>query len=105
MRRMINFSNVTSAGTTVAYLIDTHGAGASHIIALVDFARAMLSYGVTFFANGVVLGRGVKVSLLIVGACEAACCLASIPMYVYGKRVRSFVSVYSNTAYYLRVSP
>ena len=65
MPRMINFSNVASAGTTIAYLIDTHGAGASHIIALVDFARAMLSYGVTFFANGVVLGRGVKVSLLI----------------------------------------
>ena len=104
MHSMINFSLVTSSGITVAYLIDTHGAGASHIIALADFARAMLSYGVTFFANGIVLARGVKVSLLIVGACQAACWLASVPMYVYGKRVRTFVSVYSNTAYYLRVS-
>ncbi|KAM5535243.1 hypothetical protein V8D89_011049 [Ganoderma adspersum] len=88
---MLYFGNVTSRGTAVAYLIDPHGANATYIIALNDFARCMISYGVTFVANGIVLTRDVKVSLLILGACQAACWLLAVPMYVYGKRVRSFV--------------
>ena len=79
-----------------------HGANATYILALNDFARCMLSYGATFFANGVILARGVKVSLLILGACQAACWLLALPMYVYGKRVRSFVSTYSNGCRQLR---
>ena len=31
--------------------------------------------------------------LLVYGACQAVCWLITIPMYVYGKRTRSFVSV------------
>ncbi|KAI1791982.1 major facilitator superfamily domain-containing protein [Ganoderma leucocontextum] len=37
--------------------------------------------------------HGVKRSLLVLGACQAVCWLASVPMYyVYGKRVRSFIA-------------
>ena len=77
----------------MGYLIDTHGANALHVITLNDFAKYMIAYGMTFVANGIVISRGIKVSLLILGACQAVCFLVSIPMYVYGKRVRSFVSV------------
>ena len=92
LHRLIFFGSVTSRGTALAYLIDTHSTNATYIIALNDFARCMLSYGATFFANGIVLRRGVKISLVILGACQAACWVLAIPMYVYGKRVRSFVS-------------
>ena len=92
MDRMLNFSIVVSGSAAVTYLLDTHGTNALHILALSNFAKNMVLYGSTFFANGMVLSRGVKVSLLILGACQAFCWLASVPMYVYGKRVRSFVS-------------
>ena len=52
----------------------------------------MVLYGFTFFANGMVLHRGVKVALLILAACQAFCWLLTIPMYRYGKRIRAFVS-------------
>ncbi|KAI0370107.1 MFS general substrate transporter [Pilatotrama ljubarskyi] len=89
---MLNFSMVVSGSAAVAYLLDTHGPNALHILALSNFGKNMVLYGSTFFANGMVLSRGVKVSLLILGACQAFCWLASIPMYIYGKRVRSFIA-------------
>ena len=36
--------------------------------------------------------RGVKVSFLTLAACQALCWIWSIPMYMYGKRIRAFVS-------------
>ncbi|CDO77295.1 hypothetical protein BN946_scf184753.g45 [Trametes cinnabarina] len=89
---MLNFSMVVSGSAAVTYLLDTHGENALHILALSNFGKNMVLYGSTFFANGMVLSRGVKVSLLILGACQAFCCLASVPMYIFGKRVRSFIA-------------
>ena len=90
---MASFAIVVSSATRIAYLIDTHGANASHIIALTEFARNLIAYGATFFANRSVFSIGVKRTLLAVAAVQAACWLTCIPMYVSGKRVRSFVSV------------
>ncbi|TFK80890.1 MFS general substrate transporter [Polyporus arcularius HHB13444] len=89
---MVNFSMVVSGSAAVTYLLDTHRANALHIFALSNFGKNMVLYASTFFANGIVLSRGVKVSLLILGACQAVCWLASVPMYVFGKRVRAFIA-------------
>ncbi len=96
LSRMINFSMVVSASAAVTYLLDTHGSNAVHCLAISNFAKNMVLYGSTFFANGMVENRGVKVALLILGACQAFCWLASVPMYIFGKRVRSYVSFFSN---------
>lgn len=88
---MANFSMIVSGSAAVTYLLDTHRENALHILAMSNFAKNMVLYGFTFFANGMIAKRGVKVSLLILAACQAACWLASVPMYIYGKRVRSFV--------------
>lgn len=89
---LANFSMVTSGSAAVTYLLDTHGRNSIHCFALSNFFKNLILYGFTFFANGMVLNRGVKVSLLILAACQTFCWLSSIPMYIYGKRVRSFVS-------------
>ena len=89
---MANFSIVVSGSAAVTYLLDTHKENALHILALSNFGKNMVLYGFTFFANGMIESRGVRVSLLILGSCQAACWLASVPMYIFGKRVRSFVS-------------
>ena len=89
---MVNFSLVVSSAATTTYLLDTHGGNALHIISLINFIKNMVLYGFTFFVNGMVLSRGIKVSLLILAACQAFCWLLTIPMYRYGKRVRAFVS-------------
>ena len=83
---------VISGSALITYVLDTHGGNALHVFALTNFMKNMVLYGFTFFANGMILHRGVKVSLLILAACQAFCWLLSIPMYRYGKRVRAFVS-------------
>ncbi|KAM5541493.1 hypothetical protein V8D89_004683 [Ganoderma adspersum] len=88
---MAYFSLVVSSVTRVAYVIDTHGANASHIIALTEFAMNLIAYGATFFANRLVLSARVRRTLLVVAGVQAACWLTSVPMYVFGKRVRSFI--------------
>ena len=89
---MVTFGLVSSSGAAVTYLLDTHGTNAQNILSIVRAADYLIFYGSTFADNGIVISRGIKVSLLILGACQAVCFLATIPMYVYGKRVRSFVS-------------
>ncbi|OCH90552.1 MFS general substrate transporter [Obba rivulosa] len=90
---MANFSMVVSGSAAVTYLLDTHRHDALHVLALTNFMKNMVLYASTFFANGIIVDRGVKVSLMIFGACQLACWAASIPMYIYGKRVRSYVGI------------
>ena len=90
--RMVVFSLVASVGAATSYLLDMHGADAQHILSLTRPIDILLFYGATFFVNGVFVARGFTTSLLVLGACQAVCFLPSVPMYVYGKRVRSFVS-------------
>ncbi|KAM5538333.1 hypothetical protein V8D89_007935 [Ganoderma adspersum] len=89
---MLNFSMVVSGSAAVTYLLDTHRANALHILALSNFGKNMVLYASTFFANGIILSRGVKVSLLVLGGCQAFCWAAAVPMFVFGKRVRSFIA-------------
>ena len=89
---LVNFGLVVSSSAAITYVLDTHGGNALHVFAVTNFLKNMVYYGFTFFANGMVLDRGVKVSLLILAASQAFCWLLSIPMYRYGKRVRAFVS-------------
>ncbi|KAF9486341.1 MFS general substrate transporter [Pholiota conissans] len=89
---MANFSMVVSGSAAVTYLLDTHKENALHILALSNFGKNMVLYGFTFFANGMIARKGVKTSLLILAGCQAACWFASIPMYIFGKRVRSFIA-------------
>lgn len=66
--RMVYFSVVASSATRAAYVVDTHGANTSHIIALTEFVLDVLVYGSTFFLNGIVLSAGVERTLLVLGA-------------------------------------
>ncbi|KAF5356150.1 hypothetical protein D9756_003690 [Leucocoprinus leucothites] len=89
---MANFSMVMTGSAVITYMLDTHGPNALHVLAIVNFLKNMVLYGFTFFANGMVAQRGVKTSLLILAGCQAFCWLSSIPMYIFGKRVRSFIA-------------
>nr|VWO94013.1 Multidrug transporter TPO1_2 (Clotrimazole exporter TPO1_2) (Drug:H(+) antiporter TPO1_2) (DHA TPO1_2) [Ganoderma boninense] len=93
---MIYFGALVPGVALFPYLIDAHGSNSLHIISLINFAKNVLIYGSAFFANGIILSAGVKLSLIVYGACQAACWLTCIPMYVYGKRARSFIARHPN---------
>ena len=88
---MMNFSMVVSGSAAITYLLDTHRENALHVLAVTNFAKNMVLYASTFFANGLVQSRGPRFALIVLGACQAVCWLSSVPMYVFGKRVRARV--------------
>ncbi|PIL28608.1 MFS general substrate transporter [Ganoderma sinense ZZ0214-1] len=59
---MMAFGSFASPMTVLAYLIDTHGTNSLHVLTLNVFARSMIAYAMTFFANGLVLSAGVKLT-------------------------------------------
>ncbi|PIL31086.1 MFS general substrate transporter [Ganoderma sinense ZZ0214-1] len=89
---MIHFALVVTSTTRVAYLIDVHGANALHVMMLTECARDLLSFAGTFFVNGAILSVGVERTLLALGIFQACLMLTCIPMWVFGKRVRSWIA-------------
>ncbi|KAK2809545.1 hypothetical protein FQN49_008610 [Arthroderma sp. PD_2] len=81
---------VMGAVASALYIVDAHREIAIEAFTCLLVFKNMFSFLLTYFAyNWVVLG-GPKKVFLIIGGVEVAVCLLSIPMYIYGKRNRSF---------------
>ncbi|KAF3481689.1 uncharacterized protein GIQ15_04448 [Arthroderma uncinatum] len=81
---------VMGAVASALYIVDAHREIAIEAFTCLLVFKNMFSFLLTYFAyNWVVLG-GPKKVFLIIGGVEVAVCLLSIPMYIFGKRNRSF---------------
>ncbi|KEF58952.1 uncharacterized protein A1O9_03795 [Exophiala aquamarina CBS 119918] len=81
-------------GTTgvVAYVVDCHREQAGEAFAAMNFIKNMFAFGMTFYINNWIAVQGVRDCFFTIGGITAACTLTSIPMYIYGKRARSWVA-------------
>lgn len=81
-------------GTTgaVAYIIDVHRKNVAECFALINFVKDVILYGFARFANSWVADMGVLRTFGILAGLSALCIMTTIPMYIYGKRARSFVA-------------
>jgi hypothetical protein len=52
--------------------------------------KNLFAYVLTYFAYGWLVQTGVRKTFIIIASVQVAVCLLSIPMYVFGKRSRSF---------------
>ncbi|EGD96752.1 MFS transporter [Trichophyton tonsurans CBS 112818] len=85
---------VMGAVASALYIVDAHREIAIEAFTCLLVFKNMFSFLLTYFAyNWVVLG-GAKKVFLIIGGIEVAVCLLSVPMYVFGKRNRSFFHRY-----------
>ncbi|KAJ7595186.1 MFS general substrate transporter [Mycena floridula] len=89
---IINYGLLVSNSASIVYIIDTHGRDAVHGLTLINLVKIAFMYAFSFFANGMILQKGVKRMLVILAICQTASWVASIPMYIYGKRARSFIA-------------
>ncbi|OAL70169.1 MFS transporter [Trichophyton violaceum] len=81
---------VMGAVASALYIVDAHREIAIESFTCLLVFKNMFSFLLTYFAyNWVVLG-GAKRVFLIIGGIEVAVCLLSVPMYIFGKRNRSF---------------
>ncbi|ETN46496.1 uncharacterized protein HMPREF1541_00681 [Cyphellophora europaea CBS 101466] len=81
-------------GTTgvVAYVVDCHREQAGEAFAAMNFVKNMFAFGMTFYINNWIAVQGVRDCFFTIGGITVACTLVTIPMYIFGKRARSWVA-------------
>jgi hypothetical protein len=80
-------------GTTsvVTYVSDCHREQSSEAFAIMNFIKNLFAFGLTFYANDWIAVQGVRNAFMVIGGTTVAVTLTTIPMYIFGKKARSWV--------------
>jgi hypothetical protein len=89
---LINFGVVLGITGTVAYVCDSHRKSAADAFGLINLVKNMFAFGLTFYANDWVTTQGVRSSFFLISGISIVLTLFTIPMYIWGKRARSFAA-------------
>ncbi|KAJ6020843.1 Major facilitator superfamily domain general substrate transporter, partial [Penicillium herquei] len=81
---------VMGAVASALYIIDAHREISVEAFTCLLVFKNMFSFVLTFYAYDWFAYGGIKHTMTIVGSIQVGICLLSIPMYVFGKRNRSF---------------
>lgn len=76
--------------TTCRYVTDCHREQASEAFAVMNFIKNMFAFGLTFYCNDWIAAQGVRNCFFVIGGITVAVTLLTIPMYIFGKKARSF---------------
>ncbi|KAF9887954.1 hypothetical protein FE257_009476 [Aspergillus nanangensis] len=80
-------------GTTgvVTYVVDCHREKAGEAFAAMNFVKNLFAFGLTFYVNGWIDSQGVRGCFFTIGGITVGVTLFTVPMYIYGKKARSWV--------------
>ncbi|KAI0574899.1 mfs transporter [Pyrenophora tritici-repentis] len=92
---LINLGVQLGTTAVVTYVSDCHREQSAEAFAIMNFIKNMFAFGLTFYANDWIAVQGVRDTFFIIGGTTIAVTLATIPMYIYGKRARSWVKRYN----------
>lgn len=87
---LINFGIQLGTTGVVSYVVDCHRDKAGEAFATMNFIKNMFAFGLTNYLNDWVATQGVRNVFFTIGGLTIAVNLFTIPMYIYGKRARSW---------------
>ncbi|KAH7130023.1 major facilitator superfamily domain-containing protein [Dendryphion nanum] len=88
---LINFGIQLGTTGVVSYIVDCHREKASEAFATMNFIKNMFAFGLTNYLNNWIATQGVRNVFFTMGGLTIGVSLFTIPMYIYGKRARSWV--------------
>ncbi|KAF2852509.1 MFS transporter-like protein [Plenodomus tracheiphilus IPT5] len=88
---LINLGVQLGTTAVVTYVSDSHREQAAEAFAIMNFIKNMFAFGLTFYANDWIAVQGVRDAFFVIGGTTMAVTLTTIPMYIWGKRARSWV--------------
>ncbi|KAE8143115.1 major facilitator superfamily domain-containing protein [Aspergillus pseudotamarii] len=88
---MINFGVQLGTTGVVTYIVDCHREKAGEAFATMNFLKNLFAFGLSFYLNGWIDSQGVRNCFFTIGGITMAAALCTIPMYIFGKRARSWV--------------
>ena len=86
----INFGIQLGTTGIVAYVVDCHRDKSSESFAVMNFIKNMFAFGLTNYLNDWVALQGVRNVFFVMGGITIGVSLLTIPMYMWGKRARSW---------------
>ncbi|KAK8120208.1 hypothetical protein PG999_004328 [Apiospora kogelbergensis] len=86
----INFGVQLGTTGVVAYVSDSHRTMAAEAFAAMNFIKNMFAFGMTFYINDWIATQGVRQCFFVIGGITIGVVLLTVPMYIFGKRARSF---------------
>ncbi|KAH6980186.1 major facilitator superfamily domain-containing protein [Fusarium venenatum] len=87
---LINLGIQLGVVGVVSYVVDSHRHEAVESFAMMSFAKNIFGFGMTFYMNDWIALQGVRDAFFVVGGITIAVSMATVPMYIFGKRARSF---------------
>ena len=91
---LINLGVQLGTTSVVTYVSDCHREQSAEAFAFMNFVKNLFAFGMTFYANDWVAAQGVRDCFFVIGGTTVAVTLTTIPMYIWGKRARSWVYRY-----------
>ncbi|KAJ7757704.1 MFS general substrate transporter [Mycena maculata] len=91
---LANFGIVMGSTAAISYVIDSHRHTADAALGSLIFHKNIWSFGLTWNLVDQILEFGPQKVFSVVAGVLVFTCLTAIPMYIFGKRVRSFVHRY-----------
>ncbi|KAH8112107.1 MFS general substrate transporter [Phellopilus nigrolimitatus] len=88
---LINFGITIGCSAAIGYVVDSHRQSADSALGAVIFFKNMFCFIMTFIINDWIEARGVLNVFGIFGGVTLFTSLLTIPMYIYGKRARSWI--------------
>ena len=89
---IIDFGQGLGSTAVVAYVVDAHRGNVPEAFAVINFIKNMLAFGCTYFVNSWLAKDGALAVFNVLGSCFLGVCCLTIPLWVFGKRVRSWVA-------------
>lgn len=88
---LINLGVQLGTTSVVTYVSDCHREQSAEAFAIMNFIKNMFAFGLTFYANDWLATQGVRDAFYVIGGTTVAVTLTTVPMYIYGKKARSWV--------------
>jgi hypothetical protein len=87
---LINFGIQLGTTGVVSYVVDCHREKAGEAFATMNFIKNMFAFGLTNYLNDWVATQGVRNVFFTMGGITIGVSLTTLPMYVWGKKARSW---------------
>ncbi|TFK48070.1 MFS general substrate transporter [Heliocybe sulcata] len=88
---LISFGLSIGSIAVVSYVVDAHPRYAPESFATINACKNIFVFGLTYYIIGWLNNQGVLRCFVTIGGFVIWVCVMTIPMYVYGKRARSWV--------------
>jgi len=91
---MVSSASIFGNVAFMAYVVDSHTGVASESLIVFGIVKSVVAYAFLWFINDWIAVQGVKNTFSVLGGLNTFIALTTVPMYIYGKRVREWIQLH-----------